>query len=278
MLVGLNGFTDDQRTTLRKLDILPVTFTELEANVINLQQYAASSLTSLIADTKPDIGYNSSRYIEPELTFNSADGRTERIGARDWISAFLSNRDPIVYALLGNLGTGKTSFLKDLHQRCCRAYLDNPDYMPVSIFVPLGAFKQHSGDIQQMLLSIFRQHNVHNFPSAYIAHAIPERQIILLLDGLDEIHPIQNVDDILSTIVNLFDQLGQGCIAILSFRRELFLSTHEEMAYFGSYTGPRLADLQSRLAKKLSGQPNTKIIFLEPFDENGVKNYLLRRL
>lgn len=110
-----------------------------------------------------------------------------------------------------------------------------------------------------------------------LPYHLEHQRLILLLDGLDEIHPIQNVNDVLETVTNILTGIGRKATGILSCRKQFFESTKEELAYFGEYTAGKLKDLNQCLQKELSGSPSTYIATIRPFDTRRIELYLMRR-
>lgn len=276
ILVSTTGFTDDQKATLEALGIQAKRLYELEATLLPLRKYAVSCKFELEHAVVHDVGYQASYYIEPELEIERG-AALEKINSREWLNSILSAPTPHVCALLGSLGSGKTSFLKRILSEGLDRFLESPDLHPMPVYIPLGRYKQHAGDLDQMLMSEFRRSGIDIYPSAYINFLIKTRRIVLLLDGLDEVHPIQNSDDILETVVNIFSSIGGEACAIISCRRQFFQSSNEEQAYFGSYTADKLKDLNVGLQRALRGLPSSYIISVCPFDIPRIREYLAVR-
>ena len=279
MLVSTAGFTDDQKATLRKLSVVALTYSEFESSRVNFSQYAAHSLQQL-QSSRSDIGYDSRWFVDPEVTLRTSkkdDDPQERIDGTTWIDRILSGDVPSVCALLGDLGSGKTSLLQKALQVGCERYVEDPSNRPIPVYLPLGRYKQHSGDIEQMLMGEFRRIGMQDYPIALMRHFIDCRRVILLLDGLDEIHPIQNAKDVLSTVIRIFGSIGQEAAGVISCRRVFLETSKEELAFFGPYTANQLESVQTDLQKRLRGQPSTYLAVLSPFDDARIKAYLRLR-
>jgi hypothetical protein len=157
MLVTTSGFTDDQKTSLEKLKVVALTLSELESTIAGLTKYAVNSLKRLANSESKDIGYDGKVYIP--VNFRIMDSRkaaTTTVASSAWIGDVLNPAIGGTCALLGNLGSGKTSALQKLWQEGAQTYLDGNPALSLPIFVPLGKYKQHSGDILQMIMSEFR--------------------------------------------------------------------------------------------------------------------------
>lgn len=277
MLISTAGFTDDQAATLKKLSILPLTYSEFESGQLNLKRYALNALGALKARASSDIGYSSKTFIEPELGIRREDRNETAYVASAWVSDLFEATRPAVCALLGDLGSGKTSILERALEHGCERFLEDPDTRPVPVFIPLGRYKQHSGDVEQMLMTELKRGGLETYPSHLIRHLISKRRIILLLDGLDEIHPIQNSEDILETITAILTSIGKEAAAVVTCRRQFFESSQEELAYFGSYTAGHLANVQGGLARILRNHPSTYLASVRPFDAHRIDSYLRKR-
>ena len=125
-----------------------------------------------------------------------------------------------------------------------------------------------------MLMGEFRRVGQDVYPTAVVRHFIATRRLVLLLDGLDEIHPIQNSDDVLETVTRIINGIGQEAAAVITCRRHFFETSQEELAYFGPYTKGHLEDLQAGLAKALRGYSTTFIASIDPFDRPRIESYL----
>lgn len=277
MLVSTAGFTDDQEATLKSLGIVPLTYSQLEQRQIDLSRYALNVLEELRLKASSDIGYNSKYFIEPDLKLRKSEKDFEPLEASAWTKATLENPAPSFAAVLGNLGSGKTSLLQRILEVGCKQYLASPNTAPIPVYIPLGRYKQHSGDIEQMLMSEFKRSGQESYPTGLVRYLLDNRRIILLLDGLDEVHPIQNSQDVLETIAGIFTSVGKQAAAVLSCRRQFFESTEEELAYFGSYTKGHLENVQTGITRILRGHPSTYIISVCEFDDGHIEQYLAKR-
>ncbi len=148
MLVSTKGFTDDQKATLVQLGIIPKRFNDLESTMLPLKRYALAAQKDLSQSVAPDIGYDPSCYVEPELELRLSDGKTTIIPSEGWIETVLENPQPGICALLGTLGSGKTSLMKRVLERGISLFLDEPDIRPLPFYIPLGRYKQHAGDLE----------------------------------------------------------------------------------------------------------------------------------
>lgn len=277
MLVSTLGFTNDQQATLEQLGIAAIQFHELESSLLPLRRYALSAQLGLEHEARPDIGYQRAYYIEPALEIRLENSSTKLLGAEEWTTIALEQPQAGVCALLGSLGSGKTSLLRRVMEKGILQFLADPNNRPLPLYVPLGRYKQHAGDLDQMIMAELARAGIETYPAALVRHLIQSQRIILLLDGLDEVHPIHDANDLVETVTNILEALGKNGIGILSCRRQFFESTAEEQAFFGSYTAEKLKDLNQNLHNILRGWPSTYVAVVMPFDEERIRAYLAKR-
>ncbi|MEH0021322.1 MAG: hypothetical protein V6Z89_16840 [Desulfobacter sp.] len=274
LLISTKGFTDDQKAILKKLEIHPLLYSDLEARKLPLRKYALNMVSNIAEESqaRKDVGYISKFYVDPE--FNIQD---KTMSSQEWLELFINSSKPILWALLADLGSGKTTVLEHLLEVGCKAFLDDPSNAPLPLYIPLGKYKQHSGDLEQMIMSEFKHNGITDYPSTFTRHLIKKRRILLLLDGLDEVHPIQNSDDILDTVTNLLDNIGRDAVSIISSRRQFFETNQAELAMFGPYTAEKLNDIQIGLEKIFRNHPTSAIVNIKPFDRKMIDKYLFKR-
>ncbi|WP_028585268.1 NACHT domain-containing protein [Desulfogranum mediterraneum] len=274
LLISTKGFTDDQTAILKELDIHPLLYSDLEASKLPLRKYALNMLSNIDEESqsRKDVGYISRFYVDPEFSIEE-----KTIFSQEWLDTFLNSSKPILWALLADLGSGKTTALEHLLEIGCKKFLDDSSNSPVPLYIPLGKYKQHSGDLEQMIMNELKNNGITDYPSTFTKHLIKKRRILLLLDGLDEVHPIQNSDDILDTVTNLLENIGRDAVSIISSRKQFFETNQAELAMFGPYTAEKLGSIQIGLEKIFRNHPTSAIVNIKPFDRKMIDTYLFKR-
>jgi len=277
MIITTDSYTDDQKRSLQKLGVNAFTYEEFESKQLDLSKIAAMQIRTIRLNERNDVGYNPNVYIEPSLSIRLTNDELKEISVKEWVESSLINTTASLCALLGNLGSGKTSLLQHLVLLGCDEYLANPNSGVLPLYIPLGKYKQHSGNIDQMIMSQLKDYGFFVYPMALINYLIFSRRIILLLDGLDEIHPIQNSNDVLETVTTILSNIGETSLSIISCRKQFLETTSDELAYFGSYTTVHMQKIQNGLSRLLRGHPTSYIAYINPFDIERIYSYLNRR-
>jgi hypothetical protein len=278
MLVSTKGFSGGQAETLRELGIVCLTYGELEQRVINLRQYAAVCIEELKhKSVNNEIGFDPTTFVPSTVRVHASNSNAEASEPQDaisWVKGVVERDVGIVGALLGNLGTGKTSLLQYVHLKMLEEYWANPSTAVVPLYVPLSRYKHHSGRVDSMLHEILTECGIDNYPTKLIKHLASTGRLVFFFDGLDEVHPIQSIDDVVTTATNLLTYVGRNARAVISSRTHMFATSDQEFAIFGPYERARIKRVAQLLYDLLSDRATTEIAYIQPFSREQVVSYL----
>ena len=113
--------------------------------------------------------------------------------------------------ILGAPGSGKTTLLKDLLRHLLSsAATEDPDGV-IPVFLPLASWTLRRQSIENWVMQEVSER--HKIPSKYVRRWLEQEQIILLLDGLDEV-AYEYRDDCAKEISSFHDHHGTTAIAV----------------------------------------------------------------
>jgi formylglycine-generating enzyme required for sulfatase activity len=182
-------------------------------------------------------------------------------------------------SILGDYGTGKTSFCRQYAARLGRRWLADPDRNRIPILISLRDYAK-SMNLGQLITDFLV--NRYSIPAGYEAFRRfnAAGKLVLLFDGFDEM--AQKVDD--QTTVNNFEELARAVEAnskvVLTCRMSYFRTSEEAQRLLSQRGQQLLAYAQSppeQVAIDLTHRPNFEIVRLLPFDQQDIQFVLRAR-
>jgi len=182
-------------------------------------------------------------------------------------------------SILGDYGTGKTSFCRQYAARLGRRWLADPDHHRIPILISLRDYAK-AVSLKQLVTDFLV--NRYSIQAGYEAFRRfnADGKLLLLFDGFDEM--AQKVD--YQTTVDNFEELARAVEArskVLLTCRTPYFRTREEAEKLLSPRGleplPEARDLPERAAIDLTERPNFEIVHLLPFQREDIQTMLRAR-
>jgi hypothetical protein len=180
-----------------------------------------------------------------------------------FINQWLADDTRNFLVILGEYGTGKTTFLRHLaHQAAAnkikpgseKAIVDDKNRLP--LFFPLRYFEKN---IEPFIVNQFSKEGISDIDFAGFKQRVANGEFVLLLDGFDEMTQKIDADEKSKN----FDKIHQ--VIDSSKKSKIILTARQE--YFQSAT-----DIQEVF--KHTDKKNYQFIHLLPFDDDQIQQYL----
>jgi hypothetical protein len=146
--------------------------------------------------------------------------------------------------VLGQPGAGKSTFLRKIGLEALKGKKGEfkPDCIPV--FIELKSFTSSEIDIEKLIVEEF---SICGFPSSeqFIAKALDQGKLLILLDGLDEV-PTVNTNEVISKIQNFVDRYDKNSF-IVSCRTAAYKNN------FQRFTDVKIADFDDTQIEQFIG-------------------------
>jgi formylglycine-generating enzyme required for sulfatase activity len=227
----------------------------------------------LIADYEQD--ELSTYYVD--LGSRTADGSVYKPMDR-YVDAWLNDPARNHISILGDYGTGKTSFCQQYAAKLGRRWLSDPDRNRIPILISLRDYGK-AMSLQQLITDFLVNQYGIQAPYDAFARFNADGKLVLLFDGFDEM--AQKVD--YQTTVDNFEELARavlpGSKVLLTCRTSYFRTQEEaeELLRGQAPEGRELPDVSRRPAIDFTDRPNFEIVHLLPFDQADIQAILRKR-
>ncbi|MCK4316390.1 MAG: NACHT domain-containing protein, partial [Anaerolineae bacterium] len=193
----------------------------------------------------------------------------------DYVDAWLDDPARNHISILGDYGTGKTSFCRQYAARLGRRWLADPDRNRIPVLISLRDYAK-AMNLRQLITDFLV--NCYGIQAGYEAFRRfnADGRLVLLFDGFDEM--AQKVD--YQTTADNFEELARAVEArskvVLTCRTPYFRTRREaEELLHGQTSEVRET---SEVLIDLTGRPNFEIVHLLPFDRPDIQAMLRARL
>jgi len=243
------------------------TLNEFYRELIDFESY----VRQLVADYEQD--ELSSYYVDlgcrtrDDSVYKPMDG---------YVDAWLGDPTRNHISVLGDYGTGKTSFCRQYAADLGRRWLSDPDRNRIPILISLRDYAKTMG-LQQLITDFLV--NRCDIQAKYEAFARfnADGKLLLLFDGFDEM--AQKVD--YQTTVDNFEELARAVVpgskVILTCRTPYFRTREEAEDLLWGRTSEVSGHLPDRPLIDLTDRPNFEIVHLLPFDDGDIRAILQKR-
>jgi HEAT repeat protein len=272
ILVASVGFVKEAKAQALHEDIELLTISELESSVIDFRQYARDLIRRL--KDEPALTH----FVPPRLV---REHLTLAEPASSVVAAWLADPEANQLTLLGDYGTGKTTFLKHFALEMARRYerevIEGGARGRVPVFIDLRDYTQ-ALSLKQIILDLLDNHGISAASYAAFEYVLREGQVLLILDGFDEMASRGNYRVTLRNFRELNrSALGRAKI-ILSCRSHYFTDQREVQRFLGRSSLSEVVPVSyTELYREIAGRPNFLIAYLQEFEPDQVRAYLRHR-
>jgi hypothetical protein len=193
----------------------------------------------------------------------------------DFVLDWLSNPTKRQISLIGDFGSGKTTFSRHLMYRMAQRHLTEPNKNRIPILLPLRNFNTDKG-IKIHLLDFFRTNWGIKIDIQVFTWLLKSGKLCLILDGFDEM-VARVTQPIRFSIFKLIADLTETPNKLILTGRPGFFPTQDEMyKIFGRNTNESSVykHLESELSETLGNKLCFEILEIPPFQPGQIKSIL----
>jgi len=278
IIITTNGFAKDIWDTARNNNIQLLTIRELQGKIINFESY----IDRVIYDFEHWDEYKDGQRKPIIELFERANLHKYYVHLRcrdsnglvydpidKYIEDWISKDDKNHITLLGDYGTGKSSFLLYLTYILAKSCEDDPFNFPIPIFVSLKNYNRIK-NIKEMIQDVIKNdYNIIIHSPVYFQNLLEDGKIILLLDGFDEMESKSNKDIIIKNFEEITKLVTKKSKVILTSRTHYF-KTHSQVK---DVFNPQY---DTDLLKMIRGNHRFEIVELLEFNNEQIIEFLSR--
>jgi WD40 repeat protein/uncharacterized protein YjbI with pentapeptide repeats len=265
--VSSRGFAADTRTALESAGVDCVTYSELLADLVPLRNYVEWLIRDY--EEKTLAGWNGQDWfirpiIETDVTYEKQPALTH-------LAKWLGDKQRNFLAVLGDLGTGKSTLARFLAYNMARNFRDDALHHPAPVLIPLGEVRKEVS-LEGIVIAHFSNRGLPaiNFPR--FEHLVRLGKIILLFDAFDEMADRVRWDVIRTNFQQLKRAADCNGKALLTCRTHYFKDRTEQVKVIGE--GPRLSEVETELYREIKRGSGAQVVYLQEFDDDQIKAYL----
>jgi WD40 repeat protein len=265
--VSSKGFASGTRSTLEKMGISCITYSELLHELVPLDQY----VEKLIFEYEDWITKNwngQDWFIRPDI---ETDPEYKLKSAMTHIAGWLGNDRTNLLTILGDLGTGKSTLAGFLAYQLARSFRDDPLRHPAPVLIPLREVRKEVS-LPGIIISHFDQRGIPQIDFPRFEHLVKLGKVILLFDAFDEMADRVKWEITTSNFSELNRAAEDKGKVLLTCRTHYFKDRNEQAKLIGE--GPSLSEIETELYKDLKAKSGAEVIYLKEFDDSQIKTYL----
>jgi GTPase SAR1 family protein len=255
--------------SVRQSDMESVSFTKSKSDKFEIARdlNSDSRFTDIILQGEGVIiGRDKSRYSGDLGIGNDVSNVTDNI------YDFISSEEAVLFLLLGDYGSGKTTVLEkimlDLSSRFQNSSLEN--YVPIPALIDLSRYGNYR-DLDDLITHYFNDEvGSERFNLSLFYKLVEEGKVVLLLDGFDEMAQEVTIDKRKMMFSDISNIVGSSSNIILSGRPNYFPTLNEMTEHLSS-----VFDISPTKDTKPSLSASTKVIvsYLQLMTDDQIRTF-----
>lgn len=279
IIITTHGFTKDLSSTARANKIELQTIEELYIEIIDARTY----IDRIIYDFEHYEEYSDGQrkpiidllqranlykhYINLRFR-DSKDNVYDQV--EKYIESWLIKNDKNHIVILGDYGTGKSSFLLYLTYIFAKSFKEKPFSVPIPVFISLKRYHSLKEIKEQILEMMKNEYNLIIPSPLYFQKLLEDGKLILFLDGFDEMESKSNKDIIFKNFEEIIKLVTKSSKIILTSRTHYF-KTHAQVR---DIFNPQY---DTDLLKMIRDDSRFEILELLEFNDSQIIEFLSKR-
>ena len=267
IIVAKKGFTREAKSYAESLHMTMKTYEELLNGIINFDRYI-SYVKTLYAGTALE-----KNYIPQDVVVENR-GKAESL--LDYMNRWSTEPGGGFFTLLGDFGTGKTSFTRRLAHDYALLYEKDRTGARIPVLINLKDVSK-ALSLENIIYEHFsRTASMNVAPEAFL-HLLKEGKILLIFDGFDEMATQSNASLTMKNFLELNRAFGGNGKILLTCRTHYFKDRVEtEDTLKAKKKG--MTEPATELYRAIQGKQGYTIGYLQEFGKEQIRAYLEKTL
>lgn len=258
--VTSQGCAAEARTALEEVGISCITYPELLHELVPLDHYIAGRIAEFEAWRAAN--WNDDEwFIRPDLLLDIVYDKQPALA---YIGKWLGDTRANLLAILGDLGTGKSTLSSFLAYHLARSFQDDPLRHPAPVLIPLREVRKEVS-LEGIIVNHFSRHGLPGINFPRFEHLVRLGKVILLFDAFDEMADRVRWEVTQSNFRELRRAAEAHGKVLLTCRTHYFKDRNEQAKLIGE--GPKLSEIETDLYRELRQQSGAAVVYLQEFNE-----------
>ncbi len=219
MIVSQNGFTNKAKAVGDSLGIILRSISDLEQKLTNFSEYLSNEIKKYENSTI----YNKKIYRRLKVT--SEFGKD--LGFVDEVIENLFEQGKKFITLLGDYGTGKTTFAENYFYEKSNQYLSNPSQSRIPIFIPLKRYRKEI-NIRSLITDLLIHEYGIKIPDYNMFKKLNKcGKLLIILDAFDEMAIGADESEVLSNLKEIKTLVTEKSKIVLTCRTHYFKDSNQ---------------------------------------------------
>lgn len=267
IIVAKKGFTKEAKTYAQNLNVTLKTYDELLNGIINFDRYV-SYVKTLYAGTELE-----KNYIPQDVVVENTGSARPLL---EYADGWLAETQGGFFTLLGDFGTGKTSFTKRLAHDLAIRYEKDKTAERIPVLINLKDVSK-ALSLENIVFEHFSKSVKLNVSPEAFLHLLKEGKLLLILDGFDEMATQSNKALTMKNFLELNRAFAGRAKVLLTCRTHYFKDRAEtEETVKAEKKG--LTEPATELYRAIQGKQGYSVGYLQEFDRARVEAYLKKTL
>jgi WD40 repeat protein len=264
MIISAKGFTDSAIKAASAHGIILYTYDGLQNRLMNFEYYLSTLIRTFESSSLNDL------YIVPDFT---PEHKSEKISGFQFIKEWLRDPQRKRLSLLGNNGTGKTSFAKVLAYNMAKAYKKDPGKSRIPFLIDLRECKR-AFSFKSLLHDQLKINEVKEADEEIFLKLLCGGHILLIFDAFDEMVDLSRGADMLINFEELNQVVKDDAKVILTSRTHYFKDKAEAERILKKHGTRIISSTAARVYREISRKSEYEIVYLKEFSDSQIREYL----